>query len=67
LNPKPQPHTTTAASLLHTSTSFELAIADYTKAIDLEPQALAAYINRGNIYKNKGQYDRALDDYTGQR
>jgi tetratricopeptide (TPR) repeat protein len=38
------------------------AIADYTKAIELEPENAVAYAGRGIQYGNKGLYDQALAD-----
>ncbi len=43
---------------------YDLAIADYSKAINLNPAYASAYNNRGNVYKNKLQYDRAIADYN---
>ena len=40
------------------------AIADYTRAIDLDPKAAYPYIQRGNSYHNKGEADQAIADYT---
>ena len=40
------------------------AIADYTKAIELNPKFTEAYYNRGNAWESKGQFDKALADYT---
>ena len=42
---------------------YDLAIADYTQAIRLEPNFTAAYTNRGDAYVHKGDYDRAITDY----
>ena len=41
----------------------ERKIADYSQAIKLEPTA-SKYIDRGNAYANKKDYDRAIADYT---
>ncbi len=38
-------------------------IADYTRAIDLNPLNAAAYNNRGNAYFSKGDIDNAMADY----
>ena len=38
------------------------AIADYTKAIQINPQYANAYNNRGNVYREKGQHARAIAD-----
>lgn len=41
----------------------EAAIADFTRALALDPQLPAAYTNRGNVFAQLGQIDRALADY----
>jgi tetratricopeptide (TPR) repeat protein len=38
------------------------ALADYSKQIKLKPDVLA-YINRGNVYRDTEQLDRAAADY----
>ncbi|MCZ4244170.1 tetratricopeptide repeat protein [Pedobacter punctiformis] len=43
---------------------YDLAIADYTKAIALNPKFSDAYLNRGVSYKKKEQYSEALADYA---
>src|SRR5215510_7369950 len=40
------------------------AIADYTKAIEINPQYGDAYNNRGAAYQDKHKHDRAIADYT---
>ena len=40
-----------------------MALEDYTKAIQLKPDYVDAYNNRGNLYKAMGQQDKALADY----
>ena len=40
------------------------AIADYNKAIALDPNFVLAYFNRGVVYGRKGAFDRAIADYT---
>lgn len=42
---------------------LEHAVADYTRAIDLDPQYVKAYNNRGNAYAALGEEESALDDY----
>src|SRR5947209_1204907 len=39
------------------------AIADYTKAIEINPRYAGAYINRGVARKMKGDFDGAIADY----
>ena len=43
---------------------MDLAIQDYTKVIQLEPNFTNAYYNRGVAYSNKGELDLAIQDYT---
>jgi tetratricopeptide (TPR) repeat protein len=40
------------------------AIADYNKAIKLDPKYAGAYLNRGAAYYRKGEVDRAIADYN---
>jgi tetratricopeptide (TPR) repeat protein len=40
------------------------AIADFTKAILLNPDLVDAWYNRGNAFYRKGLVDQAIDDYT---
>lgn len=40
------------------------ALADLTKAIELNPSSAIAYNNRGNIYFYLGDFDHALEDYN---
>ncbi len=42
---------------------YEQAIADYDRAIDLNPDYALAYYNRGLAYKQQGQYERAIADF----
>ncbi|HBR22615.1 MAG TPA: hypothetical protein DD713_08660 [Nitrospiraceae bacterium] len=39
-------------------------IADYNKAIALNPNDADAYLKRGFAYAKKGQYDKAIEDYN---
>ena len=43
--------------------ALPISIADYDKAIALNPEYANAYYNRGNAYNSKGEYDRAIADY----
>eukprot|EP00761_Pharyngomonas_kirbyi_P009358 gb/GECH01009374.1/.p1 GENE.gb/GECH01009374.1/~~gb/GECH01009374.1/.p1 ORF type:complete len:252 (+),score=24.63 gb/GECH01009374.1/:1-756(+) len=43
---------------------YKLAIEDYTKAIQLNPENVAAYNNRGFAYRKVNQYDKAINDYS---
>ena len=40
----------------------DLAIKDFTTAIELKPDYAFAYNNRGAVYRNKGEHDKAIED-----
>ncbi len=42
---------------------YDLAVSDYTKAIELNPKDAAIYLNRGRAYSNKKSFDLAALDY----
>jgi tetratricopeptide (TPR) repeat protein len=42
---------------------YGLAIADATKAIEIDPKLAAAYNNRGDAAEKSGDIDRAIADY----
>lgn len=42
--------------------AFDLAIADYTKAIEMDPQDADAYGGRGMAYRQKGLRSEAIAD-----
>jgi tetratricopeptide (TPR) repeat protein len=43
---------------------YDKAIADYNKALELDPTHIFAYNNRGNVFAILGQYDKAIADYN---
>jgi tetratricopeptide (TPR) repeat protein len=43
---------------------YDNAIADFTQAINLDPDNVYAYNGRGFAYSIKGDYDNAIADYT---
>jgi len=43
---------------------YDKAGADYTRAIELEPNLAVAYYNRGVAYLRKDKYDEAIADLT---
>ena len=43
--------------------AHDCAIAEYSKAIDLIPNYIAAYKSRAVAYVRKGAYDRAIEDF----
>ena len=58
-----RPPTTTAASPTPPRAEYDKAIADYDKAIELNPTYASALNNRGLAYFNNGQKERAIADY----
>ncbi|MFP3043011.1 tetratricopeptide repeat protein [Treponema primitia] len=48
----------------HKIKSFELAIADFTRVINLNSDYAVAYRNRGMSYAAVGEYNKALSDIT---
>ena len=43
---------------------YTLAIENFTKAIDLNPNYVEAYYNRGAAYNANSEFDRAIEDYS---
>ena len=43
---------------------YDKAVADCTKAIDLDPKNTAAWTNRGNAFASLGQWDKASADFS---
>jgi tetratricopeptide (TPR) repeat protein len=43
---------------------YDLAIVEYTKAIELDPTLASLYYNRGLTYSHQGKYDLSIVDYT---
>lgn len=43
--------------------NYELAVADFDKAIELSPKDSTAYFNRGDSYEKMGNVQKAIDDY----
>ena len=43
---------------------YDKAIADYNRALALEPNHRWAYVNRGNAYRRQQKYDKAIADYN---
>ena len=42
---------------------YDLAIADCSKAIEIDPHYISAYNTRGVVYIQKGKYDLAISDF----
>ena len=49
---------------LDSQNRYDEAISEYTKAIELNPNSEAAYLNRGNDYVRKLQFDLAIADFN---
>jgi tetratricopeptide (TPR) repeat protein len=43
---------------------YDQAIADYTKALEIDPKYISALNDRGLAYTSKGDYERAIADVT---
>ena len=43
---------------------FDLALADFNQAIELDANDPRAYHNRGLIYQAQGQHTQAIDDFS---
>ena len=43
---------------------FDKSISDFTKAIEIDPKYVDAYVSRGMAYSYKNQFDNAIFDYT---
>jgi len=50
-----------AASLWY-SGELEQALADYSKALELDPQDLLARLGRGQVFAESGEFSRAIED-----
>ncbi len=44
--------------------NYDIAIRDYTKIIEIDPNDAIAFNNRGAVYDGKGDYDTAIRDYN---
>lgn len=44
--------------------NFDLAISDYTAALNIEPKNAGIYRSRGDVYFRKNNFDFAISDYT---
>jgi tetratricopeptide (TPR) repeat protein len=43
---------------------YDKAIADFSKAIEIDPKDATTYYSRGCVWGQKGDYDKAIADYT---
>ena len=44
--------------------NYDYAIADYTQAIQLNPELAESYYNRRLVYRQKGEWDKSIADST---
>ena len=51
-------------SAYYEKSEYDLAIADFTDAIHLNPMDSDAYFDRGEAYEDKRDYERAIRDFT---
>jgi tetratricopeptide (TPR) repeat protein len=42
----------------------EITIDEHTAALEIDPQQVAVFINRGNAYARQGELEKAIADYT---
>src|SRR5277367_3198660 len=41
----------------------DTALADFTRAIEIDPVLARAYVSRGRVYATRGEYDKAVADF----
>ena len=51
-------------NVYHDKGEYDRAIADYTKALEINPRDAVAYNNRGIAYRAKGDNESAIADYS---
>ena len=44
--------------------AYTKAITYYTRALELKPDLPEAHTNRGNVYRETGEFDKAIEDYN---
>jgi len=52
------------ANIYAQRTKYELAFADYSAALSLDPNNFLILYNRGNAYFDQQQYERAIGDFS---
>ena len=45
---------------------YDEALADYTKAIEQDPNSTNCYFSTGSLYLAMGEYQKAIDDFSRQ-
>lgn len=56
-------HLLRSGNVLRESQNYHLAIVEFCRAIALAPQNYDAFVNRGLVYQDLGEWQRALDDF----
>ncbi|GCA73495.1 TPR repeat-containing protein YrrB [Microcystis aeruginosa NIES-2520] len=51
-------------NLYYYQQKYDLALSDYSKAIEINPNYAMAYYNRGTVYSDLQKYDLALSDFS---
>ena len=51
-------------TMLDRADKIDEALADYTRAIELDPERADAYSNRAQIYDVQGNHEQAIEDFT---
>ena len=52
------------AGITAAKADFDLAMADFTEALKLDPKMTVAYLNRGTCYTRILEYEKAVEDYS---
>jgi tetratricopeptide (TPR) repeat protein len=53
-----------SARVHHEANNLDAAVADYSKAIEIDPKFADAYVNRAIAFRNKGEPQNAIADYS---
>jgi len=52
------------ASIHAVEGKVDMAIAEYTKVLEFDPDLYLVYLNRGRLFWRKGEQERAKEDFT---
>lgn len=52
-----------AASLAHATGDLDLALKEFTAAIEANPEGFEAHLTRGVVHQQRGDWQAAMDDY----
>jgi tetratricopeptide (TPR) repeat protein len=55
---------TIAESPIGANVNYDKAISDFSEAIQLEPNHIAAYYKRGVAYESQRSYGKSINDYN---